>query len=49
MPFSHPDQPPVAPSALEILCRRYARSEIDAITFEQMRERLESTGGPGEQ
>ncbi len=48
MPFSHPDQPPVAPSALEILCRRYARGEIDAITFEQMRERLESTAGPRE-
>jgi uncharacterized membrane protein len=29
------------PDALEILCRRYARGEIDATTFDQMRERLE--------
>jgi putative membrane protein len=32
------------PSALEILRQRYARGEIDATTFDQMRERLEATG-----
>lgn len=31
------------PSALEILRLRYARGEIDAATFEQMRERLEAS------
>ncbi len=31
------------PSALEILRRRYARGEIDTITFDQMCERLESS------
>lgn len=30
------------PSALEILQQRYARGEIDATTFEQMRERLDN-------
>jgi uncharacterized membrane protein len=34
------------PNALEILQRRYARGEIDVTTFEQMRERLESSGRP---
>jgi uncharacterized membrane protein len=34
----------IEPDALEILRRRYARGEIDAITFDQMRERLESSG-----
>ncbi len=33
---------PPAPSALEILRQRYALGEIDAITYEQMRERLET-------
>lgn len=48
-PFYHTYQsgmPPVQPSALEILRQRYARGEIDATTFDQMRERLESTEGP---
>ncbi len=45
----HPNQPPGAPSALEILRQRYARGDIDAATFEQMRERLEHTDGPREQ
>ena len=34
----------IEPDALEILRRRYSRGEIDAITFDQMRERLESSG-----
>ena len=38
--------PPVQPSALDILRQRYARGEIDAVTFDQMRERLEDTTGP---
>ncbi len=45
-PYYHPDQPPGTPSALEILRQRYARGDIDAATFEQMRERLEHTDGP---
>jgi putative membrane protein len=32
------------PSALEMLRQRYARGEIDAPTFEEMRARLEGTG-----
>lgn len=32
------------PSALEVLRQRYARGEIDAVTFEQMRERLVASG-----
>jgi putative membrane protein len=31
------------PSALEILRQRYARGDIDAATFEQMRARLEDS------
>lgn len=38
--------PPAGPSALEILSQRYARGEIDAATFEQMRERLEALSIP---
>ena len=33
-------------NALEILRRRYASGEIDASTFEQMRERLEGSARP---
>ncbi len=32
--------PATEPAALEILRQRYAAGEIDAVTFEQMRERL---------
>jgi len=35
-------------SALEILRQRYAAGEIDAVTFEQMRERLEASYHHGE-
>jgi hypothetical protein len=31
------------PPALEILRQRYAAGEIDAVTFEQMRERIEAS------
>jgi uncharacterized membrane protein len=34
------------PNAMEILRRRYARGEIDGTTFDQMRERLESSAQP---
>ena len=44
-----PEMPPQGLSALEILRQRYARGEIDAVTFEQMRERLENTSGPRSQ
>jgi putative membrane protein len=46
MPSYHFGIPPVQPSALDILRQRYARGEIDAVTFEQMRERLENAGEP---
>lgn len=39
--FHTPFEAPVEPDALEILRRRYARSEIDGTTFDQMHERLE--------
>jgi len=45
----HYGVPPVQPSALEILRQRYARGEIDAVTDEQMRERLEAASGPRQQ
>ena len=35
--------PPQQMSALDILQQRYARGEIDATTFEQMRERLDAS------
>ena len=42
-----PGAPLPGPSALEILRQRYARGEIDTMTYEQMRERLETpAAGP---
>ena len=48
-PFHQPGVPPVQPSAMEILRQRYARGEIDATTFDQMRERLESSSEANQQ
>ena len=48
-PTFTPGTPPSQPSAMEILRQRYARGEIDAATFENMREQLENTGSPGPQ
>jgi putative membrane protein len=46
-PFAY--QPPVPQaSAQEILRQRFARGEIDAATFDQMRERLEASERPRE-
>ena len=40
------DLPPYQePSALEVLRQRYARGEIDAATYDQMRERLQASHG----
>ena len=39
---------PTEHQALEILRQRYARGEIDAATFDQMRERLEASYRPKE-
>ena len=43
-PFYTSREMPLEANALEILCRRYARGEIDGTTFDQMRERLEGSG-----
>jgi putative membrane protein len=48
-PFYHPGMSPAQSSAMEILRQRYARGEIDAATFDQMRERLEASHGPSQQ
>jgi putative membrane protein len=48
-PYYNPGMPPFQPSAMEILRQRYARGDIDAATFEQMRSRLESSSGPAQQ
>ncbi len=39
---------PAQPSALDILNQRYARGEIDVLTYEQMRERLSNVDRPRE-
>lgn len=47
-----PGVPPVPPtqlSAMEILRQRYARGEIDAATFDQMRSRIEASSKPDQQ
>ncbi|GAC1363122.1 MAG: hypothetical protein NVS2B12_33890 [Ktedonobacteraceae bacterium] len=50
-----PQQPPQSyyqpqqPSAMEILNQRYAHGEIDAVTFDQMRERLQAAEQPLQQ
>ncbi len=41
--------PMYQPNAFEILRQRYARGEIDDVTFQQMRERLEASTPPGQQ
>jgi putative membrane protein len=48
-PTYTPGPPPSQLSAMEILRQRYARGEIDAATFENMRERLENSGSPDSQ
>jgi len=51
-PFAAPQQPPYQPqpiSAMEILRQRYAHGEIDAVTFDQMRERLQASEQPLQQ
>ena len=48
---AQPQQPyqpyePQQPTAMEILRQRYARGEVDAVTFDQMRERLQAAEQP---
>ncbi|GAC1401000.1 MAG: hypothetical protein NVSMB49_14480 [Ktedonobacteraceae bacterium] len=49
VPGARPDEPLHQPSALEILSRRYANGEIDAATYENMRERILGSQEPGQQ
>ncbi len=44
-----PNAPVQQPTALEILNRRYANGEIDAATFENMRERILGSQRPEQQ
>ena len=44
-----PDAPTHSPTALEILNSRYASGEIDAATFENMRERILASHRPEQQ
>ncbi|HTK08506.1 MAG TPA: SHOCT domain-containing protein [Ktedonobacteraceae bacterium] len=39
----YPQAPQPQISAMELLRQRYARGEIDGVTFDQMRERLEAS------
>jgi len=48
-PFYRYNVPPTQQSALEVLRQRYARGEIDAATFDQMRERIQASEGPRQQ
>lgn len=41
-----PGRPDNGPSPMEILRQRYARGEIDAATFDEMRQRLEADEMP---
>src|SRR5258707_2129937 len=45
---SYRGTPLAQPSASDILDQRYARGEIDAATYEQMRERLSNADRPRE-
>jgi putative membrane protein len=45
----HPTPPLYQPSAIEILHQRYARGEIDDMTFQRMREQLEASMPHGQQ
>ncbi len=44
-----PTSPPDRSSAMEILRQRYARGEIDAATFDEMRERVEASATADQQ
>ncbi|MBV9231699.1 MAG: SHOCT domain-containing protein [Chloroflexi bacterium] len=47
-PFYRLGTPSAQLDALEVLRQRYARGEIDAVTFDQMRERLQASQGPSQ-